>query len=198
MHTNWHVLIEMSMEIGMLNFWSMINCLCNGAWNSLSPKYINSQYPLITYLTESYEHINDLIAFYGEGILLTTVSIFGLIGNIMSIIVLTRSINGRASGGNHINIGLSVGGTSFSNLLRGLATFDALFLLVSWYFKSATQQCQIRYEVALKVAIICHWVQVDFIADLLYCNPWHFLKGLRGLATFDALFLLVSWYVLLR
>jgi len=80
---------------------------------------------------ESNEHINDLIAFYGEGILLTTVSIFGLIGNIMSIIVLTRSINGRASGGNHINIGLSVGGTSFSNLLRGLATFDALFLLVA-------------------------------------------------------------------
>jgi len=80
---------------------------------------------------ESYEHINDLIAFYGEGILLTTVSIFGLIGNIMSIIVLTRSINGRTSGGNHINIGLSVGGTSFSNLLRGLATFDALFLLVA-------------------------------------------------------------------
>ena len=62
---------------------------------------------------------------------MTTVSIFGLIGNIMSIIVLTRSINGRASGGNHISIGLSVGGTSFSNLLRGLATFDALFLLVS-------------------------------------------------------------------
>ena len=91
----------------------------------------NSQYPLITYLTESNEHINDLIAFYGEGVLLTTVSIFGLFGNIMSIIVLTRSINGRASGGNHINIGLSVGGTSFSNLLRGLATFDALFLLVS-------------------------------------------------------------------
>ena len=117
----------------------------------------NSQYPLITYLTESNEHINDLIAFYGEGVLLTTVSIFGLFGNIMSIIVLTRSINGRASGGNHINIGLSVGGTSFSNLLRGLATFDALFLLVSWYFKSTSQQGQIRCDVALKATIICHF-----------------------------------------
>ena len=136
MHTNWRILIKMSMEIEMLNFRSVINCLCNGAWNSHSTTHQNSLYPLINHLTESYEHINDLIAFYGEGILLTTVSIFGLIGNIMSIIVLTRSINGRASGGNHINIGLSVGGTSFSNLLRGLATFDALFLLVSWYFQS--------------------------------------------------------------
>ena len=35
MHTNWFVLIEISMEIGVLNFWSVINCLCNGAWNSL-------------------------------------------------------------------------------------------------------------------------------------------------------------------
>ena len=51
----------------------------------------------------------------------------------MSIVVLTRSINGRggASGNHNIISGLSVGGTSFSNLLRGLATFDALFLLVS-------------------------------------------------------------------
>ena len=78
---------------------------------------------------ESYEQLNDLIGFYGEGILLTIVSTFGLIGNIMSIIVLTRSINGRTNCGNP-NIGLSVGSTSFSNLLRGLATFDALFLLV--------------------------------------------------------------------
>ena len=35
MHTNWCVLIEISMEIGILNFWNMIICLCNGAWNSL-------------------------------------------------------------------------------------------------------------------------------------------------------------------
>ena len=54
----------------------------------------------------------------------------------MSIVVLTRSINGRggASGNHNIISGLSVGGTSFSNLLRGLATFDALFLLVSERF----------------------------------------------------------------
>ena len=35
MHANWCVLIEISIEIGMLNFWSVIICLCNGAWNSL-------------------------------------------------------------------------------------------------------------------------------------------------------------------
>ena len=35
MHTNWCVLIEISMEIGMWNFWSVVNCLCNGTWNSL-------------------------------------------------------------------------------------------------------------------------------------------------------------------
>ena len=73
--------------------------------------------------------MNDLIGFYGEGILLTTVSTFGLIGNVMSIIVLTRSMNSPTNGASP-NIGLSVGSTSFSNLLRGLATFDALFLLV--------------------------------------------------------------------
>ena len=35
MHTNLCVLIEISMKIGMLNFWSVIICLCNEAWNSL-------------------------------------------------------------------------------------------------------------------------------------------------------------------
>ena len=40
MHTNWCVLIEMSMEIGMLIFWRLINCLCKGAWNSLYKIYI--------------------------------------------------------------------------------------------------------------------------------------------------------------
>ena len=34
MHTNWCVLIK-NMETGMLNFWSVIICLCNGALNSL-------------------------------------------------------------------------------------------------------------------------------------------------------------------
>ena len=39
--------------------------------------------------------INKIITYYGEGILLTAVSTFGLVGNLMSIIVLTRSINSR-------------------------------------------------------------------------------------------------------
>ena len=55
-----------------------------------------------------------------EGVLLTIVSIFGLVGNCMSIIVLTR-----ASGV------VRQGGASFSKLLRGLATFDALFLFIA-------------------------------------------------------------------
>ena len=41
------------------------------------------------------KYINGLITFYGEGVLLTAVSTFGLVGNLMSIIVLTRSINSR-------------------------------------------------------------------------------------------------------
>ena len=52
--------------------------------------------------------------------MLSLVSTFGLIGNCMSIIVLTR-----ASGV------LRQGGASFSKLLRGLATFDALFLIIA-------------------------------------------------------------------
>jgi hypothetical protein len=62
----------------------------------------------------------DIFRFVTEGILLTVVSIFGLIGNSMSIIVLTR-----ASGV------VRQGGASFSKLLRGLATFDALFLFIA-------------------------------------------------------------------
>lgn len=50
-----------------------------------------------------------------EGVILTIVSSLGLIGNVMSIFVLMRaSIQG-----------------SFSKLLRGLACFDALFLLTA-------------------------------------------------------------------
>ena len=55
-----------------------------------------------------------------EGVLLTIVSIFGLIGNSMSIIVLTRASKV-----------VRQGGASFSKLLRGLATFDALFLFIA-------------------------------------------------------------------
>ena len=31
------------MEIGMLNFLSVIICLCNGAWNSLKYRYENAE-----------------------------------------------------------------------------------------------------------------------------------------------------------
>jgi hypothetical protein len=62
----------------------------------------------------------DYFRFVIEGVLLTAVSIFGLVGNSMSIIVLTR-----ASGV------VRQGGASFSKLLRGLATFDALFLFIA-------------------------------------------------------------------
>ena len=62
----------------------------------------------------------DIFKFVTEGILLTLVPLFGLIGNCMSIIVLTR-----ASGV------VRYGGASFSKLLRGLAIFDALFLIIA-------------------------------------------------------------------
>ena len=32
------------MEIGMLNFWSVINCLCNGVWNSFEGLTVYSTY----------------------------------------------------------------------------------------------------------------------------------------------------------
>ena len=77
---------------------------------------------------DSEAYINRLITFYGEGVLLTAVSSFGLVGNVMSIIVLTRSMNSRSTGNSAAS---PAGSQSFSNLLRGLATFDALFLLVA-------------------------------------------------------------------
>ena len=68
MHTNWCVLIEILMEIGMLDFGGVINCLCNGAWNSLylndvhsdGPKYIHDAYyttvqPHSYYITNMFE-----------------------------------------------------------------------------------------------------------------------------------------------
>ena len=80
-----------------------------------------------------------MFKFVTEGVLLTVVSTFGFVGNTMSVIVLTR----RATSVGGLS-GFS--GASFSNLLRGLATFDALFLLTmilsfglhnlsSWYTK---------------------------------------------------------------
>ena len=55
-------------------------------------------------------------AFVTEGVLLTSVSVVGLIGNLMSIVVLVRV----TSNNNQIR--------GFTNLLRTLACFDALFL----------------------------------------------------------------------
>jgi hypothetical protein len=46
---------------------------------------------------DDYEYINNLFTYFGEGVLLTAVSSFGLVGNMMSICVLTRSINSRGS-----------------------------------------------------------------------------------------------------
>ena len=72
---------------------------------------------------ETYYHYNgeeddssdvrdEMFEYVTEGILLTSISILGLIGNIMAMYVLLRpSISGI-----------------FSNILTGLASFDALFL----------------------------------------------------------------------
>ena len=57
----------------------------------------------------------QLFEWVTEGVLLTTISAFGFFGNGLSIYVLLRP---------------SVRGT-FSNILTGLATFDALFLLLA-------------------------------------------------------------------
>lgn len=59
---------------------------------------------------------DEFLTFLVEGVILTIVSTFGLIGNILSIFVLIRV--------RHIQ-------RSFSNLLLGLACFDALFLLTA-------------------------------------------------------------------
>ena len=55
---------------------------------------------------------DEMFEYVTEGILLTSISILGLIGNIMAMYVLLRpSLRGI-----------------FSNILTGLASFDALFL----------------------------------------------------------------------
>jgi len=58
---------------------------------------------------------DELFEWITEGVMLTTISGFGLFGNALSIYVLLRP---------------SVRGT-FSNILTGLATFDALFLILA-------------------------------------------------------------------
>ena len=58
---------------------------------------------------------DSLFEFVTEGVLLTVISTLGLLGNALSIYVLLKpSLRGI-----------------FSNVLTGLATFDALFLLVA-------------------------------------------------------------------
>ena len=55
---------------------------------------------------------DEIFEYITEGVLLTSVSVLGLIGNILAMYVLLRP---------------TLRGT-FSNILTGLATFDALFL----------------------------------------------------------------------
>lgn len=79
---------------------------------------------------------DDHFTYLTEGVLLTIVSTFGIVGNIMSVIVLTRSssfktTNSGGGGGNLSGVGGGCGSSSFSNLLRGLATSDALFLIMA-------------------------------------------------------------------
>ena len=98
---------------------------------------------------------SDVFKFVTEGVILTIISTFGFVGNAMSVNVLTRTATGLRQL-EYFNFsrkyylksykilrlflyilhiwyilfcsgGLS-GGSSFSNLLRGLAAFDALFL----------------------------------------------------------------------
>ena len=63
-------------------------------------------------LEESYDGQDEMFEYITEGVLLTIVSILGLIGNILSIYVLLRPSDREA----------------FSNILASLASFDALFL----------------------------------------------------------------------
>ena len=60
----------------------------------------------------SYEGRDEMFEYVTEGVLLTSISVLGLIGNILAMYVLLRP---------------SLRGT-FSNILTGLASFDALFL----------------------------------------------------------------------
>ena len=71
----------------------------------------------------------ELLIWAMGGVALTCASAFGIVGNTMSVIVLTRKrVPGTGGGG-----GMRRGGNeaSFSSLLRGLATFDALFLVTA-------------------------------------------------------------------
>ena len=63
-------------------------------------------------MNNSYEVRDEMFEYVTEGVLLTSISVLGLIGNILAMYVLLRP---------------TLRGT-FSNILTGLASFDALFL----------------------------------------------------------------------
>ena len=83
-------------------------------------KYKNMSYDDLNYedadfyesTNNSYEVRDETFEYVTEGVLLTSISVLGLIGNILAMYVLLRP---------------SLRGT-FSNILTGLASFDALFL----------------------------------------------------------------------
>ena len=84
------------------------------------------------YCYESPDETKEFLIWAMGGVALTAVSTFGIVGNTMSVIVLTRK-RVRGSSGSGGGTGVRRGGNeaSFSSLLRGLATFDALFLITA-------------------------------------------------------------------
>ena len=62
----------------------------------------------------------NMFSYIVEGVLLTTVSTFGLVGNILSIVVLTRSIN---SGSDNSRIGHG-GNQGFNKWVQYTKTVD--------------------------------------------------------------------------
>ena len=63
-------------------------------------------------VNDIYEHV-DIFEYIGEGVLLTSISVLGFLGSVLAINVLLQP---------------ALRGGTFSNILTGLATFDALFL----------------------------------------------------------------------
>ena len=84
-------------------------------WSNFNPmpNYTASQYHPNQDPSEELPEHEDLTEFITEGVLLIIISVFGFVGNALSIYVLLRP---------------SVRGI-FSNILTGLASFDAFFLI---------------------------------------------------------------------
>ena len=93
-----------------------------------------------TYLTEAgyYCHrkfdvilpIIDSIRFWIEGISLTIIAIFGLMGNLLTVVVFRNyDRSGSGNGNNH----LSSGRSPFNTILTTLVTFDSFFLVFSLF-----------------------------------------------------------------